>query len=199
MAVFSIKQCAFCGCDYTPKASIDRHCSIECRVLDIAAKFNGVDGCWPWPLSANVQTGYGQLSSSVDGKRTIAYAHRLSFSIFKSPIPDGFNICHTCDNRRCFNPAHLFAGTQKDNVADMIAKGRLPSRVGLQAGDRHWSRVKPELIHRGEKRPQSPLCEDDVRFIRASSEKGIKLAEMFNISASAISAIRHRKTWQHVK
>lgn len=64
--------------------------------------------------------GYGQLNFN----GAITKAHRLSYAAFVGPITGGLFVCHKCDNPKCCNPAHLFLGTQQDNVADMVAKGR---------------------------------------------------------------------------
>lgn len=73
------------------------------------------DECWPWTGSRN-QHGYGRL-----GK---IYAHRLSWQFHYGPIPDGMIVMHACDVPPCVNPWHLRLGTQPENVADMIRKGR---------------------------------------------------------------------------
>lgn len=78
-------------------------------------------GCWLWG-GDYYTTGYGIISSS--GKSTSA--HRFSYSMFKGS-PHGNYVLHKCDVRGCVNPDHLFLGTQKDNIQDMIKKGR---RVG---------------------------------------------------------------------
>lgn len=75
--------------------------------------------CWQWIGSKNKQ-GYGYFAYLGKYER----AHRVSFVLFKKPIPDGLIICHSCDNPSCVNPEHLWAGTHKDNVNDCISKKR---------------------------------------------------------------------------
>ena len=77
-------------------------------------------GCWNWTACLNGKAGYGQFW---DGARVVL-AHRFAYELLVGPIGDGLNALHRCDNPRCCNPAHVFLGTQKDNAADMIAKGR---------------------------------------------------------------------------
>lgn len=85
------------------------------------------DECWPW-LAAKAGGGYGVVR--IDG--VIHKAHRLAYELCIGPIPPGMVVMHTCDNPPCCNPSHLRLGTQRDNVLDMVAKGRMymphPSR-----------------------------------------------------------------------
>jgi len=60
----------------------------------------------------------------VDGKQFTTLTHRWSYEYFIGPIPDGYCICHHCDNPKCVNPFHLFAGTHRDNMQDMVSKKR---------------------------------------------------------------------------
>lgn len=85
--------------------------------------------CWEWGGSRDGH-GYGTVSV-VDRN---PFVHRFSYETFVGPIPDGHVICHRCDNPPCMNPAHLFIGTQADNVADMVNKGRMYDRRGLKRG-----------------------------------------------------------------
>lgn len=86
-------------------------------------EFDPVTGCWLW-TKARGKKGYGQIW--VDGKT--ARVSRVAFVVFKGAIPDGLDVLHSCDNPPCFNPEHLFAGTQSENVKDSVRKGRWGSK-----------------------------------------------------------------------
>ena len=81
-----------------------------------------VDGdCWVW-LGYTTDAGYGRFYT----RRVQVYTHRFSWTIHNGPIPDGRHVLHKCDNPPCVKPDHLFLGTNEDNIADKIAKGRQP-------------------------------------------------------------------------
>lgn len=85
----------------------------------------GQDDCWLW-IGGVDRTKYGRIY--VDGK--VTGAHRAAWAVTFGPIPDGMHVLHKCDNSRCVNPRHLFLGTHRDNMRDMIAKGRAGLRRG---------------------------------------------------------------------
>lgn len=76
-------------------------------------------GCWIWN-GATGSSGYGQIKTF--GK--YSGTHRLSYELHNGAIPDGLEVMHSCDNRRCINPEHLNIGTHLENMRDMIVKGR---------------------------------------------------------------------------
>lgn len=78
-------------------------------------------GCWLWTGQV-CKNGYGQYRLTSKGKWH--KAHRESLKAFKNLNIDGLGALHICDNKACVNPDHLYAGTQKDNVRDMLVRGR---------------------------------------------------------------------------
>ena len=79
-----------------------------------------VTDCWEWQLSKN-NLGYGFIR---DDKR-MRTVHRVSYEYhYNRKIPDDLIVCHSCDNRKCLNPNHLWLGTRQDKTKDMISKGR---------------------------------------------------------------------------
>lgn len=133
--------------------------------------------CWLW--DGYVQSGgYGQIEIS----GTLWLAHRLSWTLHRGKIPAGLLVLHTCDTPRCCNPDHLFLGTPADNVADMIAKGRM-------CADRSYA-----------KRPRHRVLSDDaVRAILSSSESLSALARLHGVARGTIWNIRVGKSKKHLR
>lgn len=94
-------------------------------------------------------------------------------------------MCHQCDNPSCVNPDHLFLGTHKDNVRDMLEKGRSYDRAAVMRG----------------KRRAAKLTQDDVRAIRRLAAEGVhprRLAHMYGVCVVNIRCVINRKTWVSV-
>lgn len=120
------RDCVICGNAFERTRSGSKiHCSVQCRFLEISRKIiPDENGCWIWPNSKNVVSGYGQFSVWDNGKRQILTAHRLAYQLLVGPIENGKMILHKCDVRACCNPQHLYVGDQFDNMRDMWSRGR---------------------------------------------------------------------------
>lgn len=125
--------CQFCGKQFMAmveqiQRGRGKFCSISCsrKALPLADPLQKIDrsgglfACWPWNGYRNLD-GYGIVSRRRGGR---CLAHRYAFEQYVGPIPENSVVLHSCDNPRCCNPAHLSIGTQAENVADMIKKGR---------------------------------------------------------------------------
>ena len=153
-------------------------------------RFDG--GCWEWQGGKSRRDGYGRFR--VSSRKTLA--HRYAYETYRGKIPENFLVCHTCDNRRCVNPEHLFLGTSKDNAQDMVAKGRdfaskMPNAI----------RVSGSAKRRGTKSGNAVLTEAQVIEIRlrfAAGEPAHKLFKEFPVDYSTMKRICSRKTWLHV-
>lgn len=90
------------------------------RLFEAKVHINSATGCWEWSGGTN-NIGYGMFTKQSGGMMT---AHRAAWEIYKGDIPKGKHVLHTCDNRCCVNPEHLWLGTHTENMQDMHSKGR---------------------------------------------------------------------------
>ncbi len=134
--------------------------------------YGSPDGCHYW-TGHTTKKGYG--SSHLDYK--VRHAHRIAYELYVGPIPDGLFVCHHCDNRVCVNPNHLFLGTNMDNMLDKMRKNR------TAAGSTHG---------------MAKLNENDIFFIRSSSDSMKDLALKHNVTPECIYLIINRKSWKHI-
>lgn len=141
-------------------------------------------GCWLWQgatASAPGKPKYGRMT--IDGHPI--GIHRLAYELWVGVIPPGLNVCHKCDVTLCFNPEHLFVGTQGDNVRDAAQKGRL--RTPVFQGSQHG---------------RAKLMENRILEIRKLYDEGLTsvsdLARMFLVTRTQIRRIGLRQQWTHI-
>lgn len=144
------------------------------------------DSCWTWNGKRNAN-GYGLISIPNKGWQL---AHRLSFELNNPPLLPGECALHRCDNPPCVNPLHLFRGSQSDNIADCVAKGRNKPPVNPPHGEQMWN---------------SKLSSEQVLEIRRQYETSTKargaftrIAERFGVTPQNVRDIILRNIWKHL-
>jgi len=130
------------------------------------------NGCWDWTGGLN-GAGYGMFWLSGKSHR----AHRVSYSLYRGEVKPDVLVCHTCDNRKCVNPDHLFLGDHADNNFDAAIKNR--------------------MAH-SENHSQAKLTNEQVREILESDESQASLARKYGVCQPNISDIKLGKRWTKI-
>lgn len=131
------------------------------------------DGCWIFTGRLDKE-GYGTIK--VGGKYgRPQQAHRIVYEHYNSKIPEGLFVCHKCDVPACCNPDHLFVGTPRDNMLDMIKKGRNVRTIGERNGN-------------------CKLKREQVDKIRSDTRKYSEIAIDYGVVKSTISVIKNWKS-----
>jgi hypothetical protein len=149
-------------------------------------------GCWLWqggcykhPRTGEPSYGCVWTGDKKAGTGRMRAAHIVSWEMAFGPVPLGMKVCHSCDNPACVRPDHLFLGTQGDNVADMMAKGRKRPARGSQQGSALLSEDQVAELLQGYRR--------NTRGERRA------WAVRLGVSPDTITSIVGGKGWNHVR
>jgi hypothetical protein len=141
------------------------------------------NGCWLWAAGRS-GGGYGhyKMKGGVQSD-----THRLTAPDAKGAIPEGLYVLHTCDVKLCVNPDHLYYGTQKQNIADMYARGREKKGNAGLFGENHGCSI---------------LTDARVIEIRKKYDTGaytqLQLACEYGVSRTTVGQVVRREQWTHV-
>jgi hypothetical protein len=134
-------------------------------------------GCFECISHALDDKGYPMIQRNKIQTRIHRYIYETLFGL----IPKGMCVCHSCDNRKCINPEHLWLGTIADNNKDMYNKGRNSN------GDQ-----------KGESNSRSKLTNKQVLAIREDTRPRRVIAKEYHVSISSIDKIKTKETWSHI-
>lgn len=142
------------------------------------------NACWEWTGGRTIK-GYGSMMiDAPNNARTVC--HRIAYVLRYGNIPDGLNVLHRCDNPPCCNPAHLFVGTQLENMRDMVAKNRQAHfGGGIRAGSKNSAAVYSE--------------DQAIEAVRLSKLglKATEIAAALNVSRQFVDKVRTGRLWSH--
>lgn len=154
------------------------------KTFEERVQFDPQSGCLLWTGAKQV-SGYGFIYVGMNDQgvnpRKKIYVHRYAYEQNFGSIPEGLQVCHTCDVRHCVAPSHLFLGTTQENTADREQKGR--GAKGERQGSSHLTKEQVE----------------EIRELYARGTTQEKLADTFGIHQTQISRIVRRVGWKHVE
>lgn len=137
----------------------------------------GPDDCWLW-TAAPGGSGYGKFRAA--GRSLVA--SRVAYALAHGDAPTDMDVCHSCDSPTCVNPAHLFLGSRRKNMEDMVEKGRCNAARGARSGK---AKLLPKQVYK-------------IRERSDAGETRVSLADEFGVSAVSIGEIALRRSWKHL-
>lgn len=179
LRTFRPRACVTCSAEFVPTGPKNRWCSLKCRMMDGIDQTGGPDSCWPWK-GLRDDNGYGLVGI----KHRSRFAHRITFAAFNNvEIKPSEVVRHRCDNPICCNPRHLDIGSQKDNVEDMVRRGRQQDYSNVLKGQNHKLATITD--------------QQALEIFQANGSLG-GIARRFGVTQNIVERIRYGFTWNHV-